>query len=195
MVPAIFDRCQAHAKGLIMRRFILAAAGILLSFTAEAQQTSPFPAGAGRDIIAVACTQCHQVGPIIQLRMGEAGWRRQVYNMVLRGAQIGPAEIDDVVKYLATNFGPGVPIPGQATPPVTLPDHAGADRAGADLVAGACGICHGVDRVVAVARPGRQWEAIVHRMVAIGAPIDADQTRQIISYLETNYGAAPSKAP
>jgi mono/diheme cytochrome c family protein len=174
-----------------MRRFILAAAGILLGFAAEAQQSGPFPGGgAGRDIIAVACTQCHQAGPIIQLRMGEAAWRRQVYNMVLRGAQIGPGEIDDVVKYLATNFGPGVPIPGLQTTPVALPDGAGAN-----LVAGACGICHGVDRVVAVARPGRQWEAIVHRMVAIGAPIDADQARQLISYLETNYGAAPSKAP
>jgi mono/diheme cytochrome c family protein len=173
-----------------MRRFILAAACILLSFTAQAQQSNPFPAGAGRDTIAVACIQCHRAGPITQLRMGEAGWRRQVYNMVLRGAQIGPDEIDDVVKYLATNFGPGVPVPGLATPPVTLPEGAGAD-----LVAGACGTCHGVDRVVAVARPGRQWEAIVHRMVAIGAPIDADQARQIISYLETNYSAAPSKAP
>jgi mono/diheme cytochrome c family protein len=173
-----------------MRRFILGAACIFLNFSAEAQQTGPFPAGAGRDIIAVACTQCHRAGPITQLRMGEEAWRRQVYNMVLRGAQIGPDEIDDVVKYLTTNFGPGVPIPGQATPAVTLP--AGA---AADLVAGACGTCHGVDRVVAVARPGRQWEAIVHRMVAIGALIDPDQARQIISYLETNYGAAPSKAP
>jgi mono/diheme cytochrome c family protein len=174
-----------------MRRFILAAAGIfLLAFTAEAQQSNPFPAGVGRDIIATACTQCHRAGPITQLRMGEAAWRRQVYNMVLRGAQIGPDEIDDVVKYLATNFGPGVPIPGSAPAPVKLPDGAGAD-----LVTGTCGICHGVDRVVAVARPDRQWEAIVHRMVAIGAPIDADQARQIISYLETNYGATPSKAP
>jgi mono/diheme cytochrome c family protein len=173
-----------------MRQFILAAVGLLLGFTAEAQQTGPFPAGAGRDVVAAACTQCHQAGPIIQLRMGEAAWRQQVYNMILRGAQIAPGEIDDVVKYLATNFGPGVPIPGPATPSVTLP--AGA---GADLVAGACGICHGVDRVVAVARPGRQWQVMVERMVAIGAPIDADQARQIISYLETNYGAAPSKAP
>jgi mono/diheme cytochrome c family protein len=172
-----------------MRGFVLAAAGILLSFAAEAQQISPFPEGAGRDIVAAACTQCHQAGPIIQLRMGEAAWRQQVYNMILRGAQIGPGEIDDVVKYLATSFGPGVPTPGPATPQVTLPDGAGAD-----LVAGACGICHGVDRVVAVARPGRQWQAIVHRMVAMGAPIDADQTKQIISYLEANYGAAPSKA-
>ena len=174
-----------------MRRFILAAASVLLlGFPSEAQQSNPFPAGASRDLIAVACTQCHRAGPITQLRMGEEAWRRQVYNMVLRGAQIGPDEIDDVVKYLTTNFGPGVPTPGLATPAVTLP--AGA---GADLVAGACGTCHGVDRVVAVARPGRQWEAIVHRMVAIGAPIDADQARQIISYLETNYGAAPPKAP
>ena len=174
-----------------MRRFILATASVLLlGSTAEAQQSNPFPAGASRDLIAVACTQCHRAGPITQLRMGEAGWRRQVYNMVLRGAQIGPDEIDDVVKYLATNFGPGVPVPGVTPALVKLPDGAGAD-----LVAGACGTCHGVDRVVAVARPGRQWEAIVHRMVAIGAPIDADQTRQIISYLETNYGAAPPKAP
>jgi mono/diheme cytochrome c family protein len=174
-----------------MRSFILAAASVLLlSFPAEAQQSNPFPAGASRDLIAVACTQCHKAGPITQLRMGEAGWRRQVYNMVLRGAQIGPDEIDDVVKYLATNFGPGVPVAGVTPAPVKLPDGAGAD-----LVAGACGTCHGVDRVVAVARPGRQWEAIVHRMVAIGAPIDADQARQIISYLQTNYGAAPSTAP
>ncbi len=177
-----------------MQRFILAAAGILAGIffgvTAQAQQSNPFPAGAGRDTIAVACTQCHRAGPIVQLRMGEEGWRRQVYNMVLRGAQIGPDEIDDVVKYLATNFGPGVPVPGLTPAPVKLPDGAGAN-----LVTGACGTCHGVDRVVAVARPGRQWEAIVHRMVAIGAPIDADQARQIISYLETNYGTAPSKAP
>ena len=173
-----------------MRRFILAAAGVLLGSLAAAQQSNPFPPGPGRDIIAVACTQCHRAGPIIQLRMDEAGWRRQVYNMVLRGAQIGPDEIDDAVKYLATNFGPGAPIPGSAPAHVTLPDGAGAN-----LVTGACGICHGVDRVVAVARPGKQWEAIVHRMVAIGAPIDADQTKQIISYLEANYSAAPPKAP
>jgi len=174
-----------------MRRFILAAASVLLlGFPSEAQQSNPFPAGESRDLIAVACTQCHRAGPITQLRMGEAGWRRQVYNMVLRGAQIGPDEIDDVVKYLATNFGPGVPVPGVTPAPVKLPYGVGAD-----LVAGACGTCHGVDRVVAAARPGRQWQAIVHRMVAIGAPIDADQATQIISYLETNYGAAPSKAP
>ena len=61
-----------------MRGFILAAAAILLNFSAEAQQAGPFPNGAGRDIIAVACTQCHRAGPITQLRMGEAGWRRQV---------------------------------------------------------------------------------------------------------------------
>ena len=122
-----------------MRGVILAAASILasilLNFGAEAQQTGPFPAGAGRDIIAVACTQCHRAGPIIQLRMGEAGWRRQVYNMVLRGAQVGPDEIDDVVKYLAANFGPGVPIPGVAPTPVILPDGAGAN-----LVTDACGL-------------------------------------------------------
>jgi hypothetical protein len=32
-------------------------------------------------------------------------------------------------------------------------------------------------------------------MVAMGAPIDAGQAKQIIAYLETNYGAAPSQSP
>ena len=111
--------------------------------------------------------------PSFSIAHGEAAWRKRVYNMILRGAQIGPDEIDDVGESLGD-----------------MPK--GAE---ADLVVGTCGICHGVDRVVAVARPGRQWEAIVHRMVAIGAPIDADQAGQIISYLEANYGGAPSKAP
>src|ERR1700753_382583 len=105
-----------------MRSFILAAAGVLLGSVAAAQQSNPFPPGPGRDIVATACTQCHRAGPIIQLRMGEAGWRRQVYNMVLRGAQIGPDDMDDAVRYLATNFGPGAPIPGSAPAHVTLPD-------------------------------------------------------------------------
>ena len=148
----------------------------------KAQPASPFPDGPGQQVVAVACTQCHQAGPIVQLRMSEQGWRRQIYNMVLRGAQIGPDDIDVASSYLAAKFGPGVPLPNQPHVAVKL-----ADGPGSTLVTGGCGICHGLDRVVAANRPGNQWNAIVHRMVEIGAPLNDDQTGQVVAYLKAHY--------
>ncbi len=163
---------------------IVSAAITLASPAAQADQTSPFPNGPGREIVVQACTQCHQAGPITQLRMNELGWRQMTYNMVLRGAQIGPNDIDAATAYLAAQFGPGVPVPGQSNVEVKLPDGPGAT-----LVAGACTICHGLDRVTATNRPGKQWVPIVGRMVEIGAPLDSEQVRQVTHYLEVNYGA------
>ena len=165
-----------------MRHLILAAT-LLAPLTAFAQSkpADPFPAGDGHDKVAVACTQCHTPSPIISMRMGEAGWRRQVEIMVLRGAQIGPNDIDKVSTYLATAFGPGVPLPGPKVE-VKL-----AEGAAAPLVEGECGLCHGLDRVVKVNRPGAQWDAVVHRMIQLGAPVDGEQSKQIVAYLEAHY--------
>jgi mono/diheme cytochrome c family protein len=151
---------------------------------AWAQQANPFPDGPGREIVAVACTQCHAAQAIVQLRMNDVGWRRQVYNMILRGAQIGPNDIDATVKYLSTAFGPGVPLPFPTKGHITL-----ADGTAKPLVEGGCAMCHGLDRVVAARRPGDQWQAIVNRMVSVGAPLAPDQASEIVAYLKANYAA------
>ena len=171
-----------------MRQFFQAAAMGGLMFCglvpgASAQPASPFPAGPGREIVATACTQCHSPAPIVQLRMGDAGWRRQVYNMILRGAQIGPGDIDATVAYLTASFGPGVAFPNAPKVDVKLADGA------ANLVEGGCGLCHGLDRVVATKRDPHQWDAVVARMISVGAPFDADQAKDIVAYLSQNYGA------
>ena len=168
-----------------MRHLIFAFAAVVASSAAQAQQPNPFPEGPGREIVAVACTQCHAPQPFTQLRMGENGWRKQVENMVLRGAMVGPNELDVVTKYLTTAYGPGVPLPGAPPKKVDL-----AAGPGSELVEGACASCHGLDRVVSANRPGKQWQAIVHRMVEIGAQLDEGQSRQITAYLEKNYGSA-----
>ena len=117
---------------------------------------NPLPAGPGRDIVAVACSQCHGLNAFTWLRQGDQAWRHQVYDMILRGSQIGPGEIDAVVAYLTTNFGPGVNVPPST--PVNLP--AGA---GKEVVEGGCGICHGLDRAVGTARSPGEWQAIGKR--------------------------------
>ena len=86
---------------------------------AHAQESRTFggnvlPDGEGRDIVAIACSQCHGLNAFTWLRQGQQAWRHQVYDMILRGTQISPSELDTVVAYLATNFGPGVNVPQSA---------------------------------------------------------------------------------
>ena len=155
------------------------------NFGSNAPAANPFPDHPGREIVAVACTQCHGPNVFTQLRMNDKAWRAQVYDMVLRGAQIGPDEIDTAVKYMVASYGPGVPFPGQQPAQVTL-----ADGAGKALVEGGCALCHGLDRVVATKRSKAEWQSIVNHMVYFGSPISGDQVGSVVDYLAANYGTA-----
>lgn len=175
-----------------MTRMFLAAAAALTALAAAPslaqQRQSPFPPGDGRDIVAVGCTQCHAPSAIAEMRMDADAWRHQVYDMILRGAQITPNEVDKAVDYLATNFGPGVNVP----PPVrevTLPDGPGKD-----LVSKDCVLCHGLDRITAVHRSDAMWAEVVKRMEYFGAPVSSNDEHAVVSYLDTKFGEqAPTK--
>src|SRR5581483_12203142 len=123
LASALLDRRQAHEESVMTRISLLVAALCLAALPARAQNASPLPAGEGRDIVAVACTQCHALTPLLQMRDGPIGWKRHVYNMVLRGAQLTPHDVDTVLNYLNTNFGPGQSLP--PAKPVTLAPGAG----------------------------------------------------------------------
>ena len=178
-----------HVQAAILAGLMFCAPTLLPAADAqEARESkaafsgSVFPDGPGRDLVAVTCTQCHSPQPFIQLRMNEHGWRNQVYNMILRGAQVGPDQIEPVVKYLSTAFGPGEPFPGQTPAKVTL-----AAGEGANLVEGGCQLCHGLDRVTATPRSHDQWQLIVNRMVFVGAPLDEAQKKTVVAYLSKHY--------
>jgi cytochrome c5 len=162
-------------SGLFALAFVAAAA------PAMAQNANPLPPGDGRDLVAVACSQCHYLGTIAKIRDGAAGWRLYVSNMVLRGAQLTGPEIDTVVNYLALNLGPGANLP--PAKPVTLPDGNGKD-----LVATRCGLCHDLERVAMVKRSKKAWPVIVASMVASGATATPEEAKTISDYLTTNFG-------
>jgi len=139
------------------------------------------PPGDGRDMLATACSQCHALNVIMSMREGPAGWRRHVYNMVMRGAQLTPREADTVIAYLATNFGPGAPSATTAAP--TLP--AGP---GKDLVEARCTACHDLERVAVVKRQKADWPALVANMVGRGAVASPEEAQVITSYLAAHFG-------
>jgi cytochrome c5 len=183
MAPALFGRGFANTEGLIVRKVIVAIAAILLLAGPQvrAQTPDPLPAGDGHDLVAVACSQCHFLTTIAKIRDGAPGWRLYVNNMVLRGAQLTPAEVDKVVDYLALNLGPGINLPPAKS--VTLP--AGD---GKQLVETRCGLCHDLERVVTAPRRKGDWPVIVANMVEQGAPVTADEAQAISNYLAANFG-------
>ncbi len=61
------------------------------------------------------CSGCHGVDVAIASRRNAEGWKRTVADMVARGAQGTPAEIDEVTSYLAAHFGTSESGQGQGT--------------------------------------------------------------------------------
>jgi mono/diheme cytochrome c family protein len=158
----------------------VAALGLATATPVNAQ--GPLPQGEGRDLVAVACTQCHALAPILAGREGPAGWKRHVHNMVLRGAQLTSAEADTVIRYLAAHFGPGTAPPGKVA--ITLP--AGP---GKELVETRCAACHDIERVAVIKRPRQHWPAIVANMVARGAVATPEEAGTIATYLAAQFGS------
>jgi mono/diheme cytochrome c family protein len=159
---------------------VLAAAAPLHAQTAPA-----LPPGEGRDLVAVACTQCHGLNTIMAIRDGSPGWRQFVNYMILKGAQMTERETDTVVQYLTANFGPNSPPVAGAAPAVLAPLPAGTGR---ELVEARCVTCHDLLRIVTARRQKSDWDAIVTNMINRGATATPDERQTIVSYLATQFG-------
>ena len=162
----------------------LAIAALAVVAPARAQRTPPaaLPPGEGSDLMTTACSQCHPLNVIRSMREGAEGWKRHVYNMVTRGAQLNAREADTVVAYLAANFGPTA-TPAASAATVTLPGGPGKD-----LVEARCTACHDLERVAVIKRQKADWPALVANMVGRGAVATPDEVKAITSYLVSHFG-------
>jgi competence ComEA-like helix-hairpin-helix protein len=64
------------------------------------------PPGKGKDVLERMCTVCHGLDTATGPRLSKERWSKIVDDMVVRGATGTDQEIDLVLNYLATNFGP-----------------------------------------------------------------------------------------
>lgn len=86
---------------------------LALPLWSGAQATPPppggsalLPPGAGRDIVERSCVTCHSLDVVTAERGSAAHWAQVINQMVGRGAELSDPEIDTVVKYLSSHFGP-----------------------------------------------------------------------------------------
>lgn len=77
--------------------------------SAAAEWNEYLPPGKGRELVAKECAACHTLEGIVRLRATQPAWEAVVFDMVARGAPLLLDEVDPIVGYLATAFGPAVP--------------------------------------------------------------------------------------
>jgi cytochrome c5 len=160
----------------------LTALCLAVATPVHAQVATALPEGDGREVIATACSQCHALSVIMAGRDGPVGWKRHVYNMVLRGAQLSPREADTVIAYLTTHFGPGAPAGPSASSALPV-------GAGKELVETRCVVCHDLVRVTAVKREKRDWDTIVANMYDRWGQSAPDEVQAISAYLNSQFGS------
>ena len=74
---------------------------------APAVWAQDFPPGEGRDTLKKVCTQCHDIDSVPRLRYSRSDWANLVFSMKDMGADATGAELDQIIDYLAKNFGKG----------------------------------------------------------------------------------------
>ena len=80
-------------------------AGVALFSTFSAHGQSELPDGKGKELVERECTKCHGLEGVTRSRMTKERWAAVVDDMVSRGASGTDEEIEQIIDYLAANFG------------------------------------------------------------------------------------------
>lgn len=67
------------------------------------------PPAESRDLVLNSCGGCHNLKVVVQARKSPAEWTKCVNDMIQRGAQLFPEEIEPLTTYFSKNFGKDVP--------------------------------------------------------------------------------------
>jgi competence protein ComEA len=84
--------------------------GLAYAPAADEKEAGRLPDGPGKETVGKICLGCHDSGNFRKARFTSEEWSDSVSDMVERGAAGTPEEIEQVVAYLAKNFGKGSPV-------------------------------------------------------------------------------------
>jgi hypothetical protein len=91
-------------KGLVAAAWAVTVIGLLFGPGQEAATQDPFPEAPGRDVMILACTQCHSLGKMLTAQLTADEWQLTVYDMVARGSPVYADDLQVLSRYLQDNF-------------------------------------------------------------------------------------------
>jgi len=174
----------------------------------EQRQSAAGAESPGSQIVARECGQCHRpdIAPSQPFANQEAV-QTLVERQMAMGARVSQAELPSLVDYLFRTYGvrplqpprpqpapepKPEPPPGPAAP---APAPGGAPKpadTGPRIVAAMCTSCHDAEIATSLRADNREaYEAMVSRMISIGAPLGSTnlpETQLLIEYLFRTYG-------
>ena len=86
--------------------------------TSVPAQSPELPAGPVQAKVRTACTECHDSRIIVQQRLSNKAWSKEVDKMIKWGAVVDPEDRNTFIDYLSTNFSPDkAPEPSERVGP------------------------------------------------------------------------------
>ena len=82
------------------------ALACLIAPTTLSAQSPQLPAGPAQEKVQTACTECHDSHIIMQQRLSNKAWTKEVDKMIKWGALVDPKDRDAFIDYLSANFSP-----------------------------------------------------------------------------------------
>jgi cytochrome c5 len=144
----------------------------------------------GKTAVTQICVGCHDGGAIMRMvavrKKTADEWRDPVYRMIGRGAQVLPDEIEPLTAYLTAAGGQASLLPagggrrGRAAEATTTPD--GEATA---ILARRCQLCHDLAKATTKPATAESWDAVIDRMVKLGAAVTPAEHQTLVAYLNT----------
>ena len=108
------------SESIMKRNILLILLGLPLWAGAQVNPpashgSSSLPPGDGKLIVKRACVKCHSINVVTAERGSAVHWTQVVNQMVGRGVVLSDPEIETLVKYLSSHFGPVGPERASAT--------------------------------------------------------------------------------
>lgn len=98
-----------------MRATWIAVVSVLIATAAWAQEEKvKLKPGQGQELVSARCGMCHSADYIVMNSpfLDRSGWEKSVDKMIKTyGAPIGEPEREQIIEYLALNYGKGAPLP------------------------------------------------------------------------------------
>ena len=102
-------------------KLILAALCALFLVGAAYGQNHHLPDGKGKAELIRGCTDCHSANLVVQKRRTPEDWKKVVDDMAARTSENSPKDVDNILRYLDTNF--GLKKTAGAAPQCSAPAH------------------------------------------------------------------------
>lgn len=157
--------------------FFLMVPALAVLLQSEAELAESMPEGEGKAMVTSVCTTCHSLGTVLSRGGNREEWEQSVNEMIARGAQIFPDEIETIVGYLAANY-----------ESQQMTSAASSGSAGPQLFQDKCFQCHGDTMWRDLRQDRRSWEGTLYRMVGRGALWTEEEIGQMADYLGSAYG-------